>query len=240
MASAGHYPRVDQDLIDQPAIASSSRGSCTYGLCMEECPDVGAVIARESVQVRSKTTVLPSSTAGGQSEYLPSCLRSRCSTDAPMTPTRPTGADDRCAFPQCDGVTYAPMDGTHDVEDDLPKSLQCKVTRRLIEQLAPMTGGTMARSIGSVAEPEARRLSRRAERDPDLGLAVPIAGFIGSLLRLFAKTFTYVMIIAIGCGARATLYATSRRCRGAPKVSRRELHRRGTNGLERGRQGGQR
>ena len=130
-----------------------------------------------------------------------------------MTPTV-TQADDRCAFPQCDGVAAVRCDVPHDVEDDLPRPSSARqIPRRPIEQLAPMTGGTMARSIGSkVAGIQKLVDSITASQSEILifGLAVPIVlGFIWLvLLRLFAKTFTYVMIIAIGCGMFAlTLYA---------------------------------
>ena len=218
-----YYPRVDQDLIDQAAIASSMPWKLQfYGLCMEECPDVGKpqdCFANPSkCKVKDYGTAEQYKAAGGQSEYfavMPSIsVLNRC---VPNDANSLTQADDRCAFPQCDGVTYAPCDATYPTtwKMTFPKSLQCKVKFRvgLIEQLAPMTGGTMARSIGSkVAGIQKLVDSITASQSEILifGLAVPIVlGFIWLvLLRLFAKTFTYVMIIAIGCGMLAlTLYA---------------------------------
>ena len=217
-----YYPRVDQDMVAQAAIASSMPWKLKfYGLCMEDCPNVTTPAAcfadPASCSVKDYGTVAQYTAAGGSASYfatMPSIsLLNRC---IPNDKSSLTQDADRCAFPQCDGVTYAPCDATYPTTwvMSFPKSLQCKVKFRVgkIEQLAPMVGGTMAKSIGGKVAGIQRVVDSLTASQTEIlifGLAAPtVLGFAWLiLLRLFAKTFTYVMIWAIGFGLLVlTLY----------------------------------
>jgi len=120
-----------------------------------------------------------------------------------------TQEPDRCAFPQCDGVDYAPCDETYPTtwKMTFPASLNCKVKFRVgkIEQLQNSAANPLTEKVGSKAGDLQRVASSLNESMTEImifGLALPVVlGFVWLiLLRLFAKTFTYLMIWTIGIG----------------------------------------
>jgi len=210
-----YYPRVEKDLIAQPHIASTQPWRLRfYGLCMSECPNVTQpqdCFANPShCIVRDYGTPAQYTAAGGSSFYyatVPSVsVLNRC---VPKAETTLHQADDRCAFPQCDGAYYAPCDDeyptTWKLANNYPRSLECDVRFRVgrVEQLKPATSNVLAENVAGYTAGIQRLADSIVETYEWVlvfGLAVPIVlGFIWLLfLRFFAKTFTYLMIITVG------------------------------------------
>ena len=210
-----YYPRVEKDLMAQPHIASTQPWRLRfYGLCMSECPNVTQptdCFANPShCIVHDYGTPAQYNAAGGSSFYyatIPSVsVLNRC---VPKAETTLLQADDRCAFPQCDGTYYAPCDEeyptTWKLANNYPRSLECDVRFRVgrVEQLKPASSNVLAESVAGYTAGIQRMADSIVESYEWVlvfGLAVPIVlGFIWLVfLRLFAKTFTYIMIFAVG------------------------------------------
>ena len=208
-----YYPRLDQDLASQAAIASTMPWRLAfYGLCMSACPNVTtpqACFADPSqCQVYDYGTPAQYGPAGGSPSYYATMasinLVNRC---IPNDAASLSQAPDRCAFPQCDGVNYAPCDTEEPTTwvMSFPASLNCKVIYRsgTITQLRPAALSPLTSQIGSnVANMNRIAISIAVARDNILifGLALPIVlGFLFLvLLRLAAGIITYVMITLIG------------------------------------------
>ena len=143
-----YYPRIDQDLLMQAAIATTMPWKLRfYGLCVDKCPNVTSPEACFSdpnkCRVFDYGTVEQYTAAGGKASYyatMPSLdLLNRC---IPTDSNSMTQEPDRCAFPQCDGATFAPCDTEYPTTWKLsfPASLQCEVKFRTgtIKQLRVM------------------------------------------------------------------------------------------------------
>lgn len=102
------YPRIDQDVLEQSAIASTAPWKLVfYGLCVENCPNVSdpaeCFAHPQRCVVRDYGTPEQYRAAGGQARYysvLPTLdVLNRC---VPTKYTQQRGPPDRCAFPQCE------------------------------------------------------------------------------------------------------------------------------------------
>ena len=209
-----YFPRIDQDLIEQSAIAATMPWKVRfYGLCLEACPNISSpqqcFADPASCQVHDYGTAAEYTAAGGSASYfatMPSLdFINRC---IPTDSSSMTQAPDRCAFPQCDGVNYAPCDPDYPTtwQMSFPASLNCDVVFRVgkIEQLRPASISTMTDAISGNVATLVRIVEGIAGAYTEIlifGLALPVVlGFLWLvLLRLFAGIFTYIMIIAIGC-----------------------------------------
>jgi hypothetical protein len=152
------YPRMDQDIIAQADVAATMPWRVVfYGLCMSACPNVTTPQAcfdnPASCRVDDYGTVDEYTAAGGSPFYyatMPSIdLMNRCiPSDSSSLQQEP----DRCAFPQCDGVNYAPCDETYPTTwvMSFPKSLQCQVKFQVgkIEKLAMNGADTATAALG--------------------------------------------------------------------------------------------
>ena len=211
---AVYYPRLDQDLAAQAAIATTMPWKLSfYGLCMESCPNVTTPETcfdyPENCRVYDYGTPAEYNAAGGKASYyatLPSLnLINRCVPNSESTLTQ---EPDRCAFPQCDGATYAPCDTEYPKTWVLsfPASLNCEVFFKVgeIKQLKPAALSPLSQALSTNVASAVRIMTSIYDSRNEillLGIACPIVlGFVWLvLLRLFAGIFTYVMIIAIGC-----------------------------------------
>jgi len=207
-----YYPRIDQDLIAQSAIATTMPWRLVfYGLCLEDCPNVTTPQAcfndPSQCSVADYGTPAEYGAAGGSASYfatMPSLdVMNRC---VPIDSNSLTQAPDRCAFPQCDGVTYAPCDAEYPQTWTMtfPQSLNCKVVFRVgeIQQMRPMTVSTFSNAIGkytAVGSTIVKSITTAYVEILCFGLAMPIVlGFCFLvLLRFAAGIMTYVMIILI-------------------------------------------
>jgi len=210
-----YYPRIDQDIIAQAAIATTMPWRLAfYGLCMPACPNITTPEAcfadPASCQVLDYGTPAEYTAAGGRASYfatMPSVdFLNRC---VPTDSSSLTQEPDRCAFPQCDGVTFAPCDTEYPTTWTMsfPASLQCEVLLRqgTIKQLRPAAVSTLTEQLaGNVAtlETVVRSLTASSTELLIFGIAMPVVlGFVWLvLLRLFAGIFTYIMITLIGAG----------------------------------------
>jgi len=210
-----YFPRIDQDIQDQIAIATSMPWRMAlYGLCVEDCPNVtkpqDCFSHPESCKVYDYGTQAEYSAAGGSASYyatIPSLnLMNRC---IPNDASSLDQAPDRCAFPQCDGASFSPCDTEYPTTwvMSYPKSLQCDVIFRVgtIQQLRPATSNSLTQAIGHYIGVASRIVDSIAESWNEVllfGILMPI--LLGLtwlvLLRFFAGTFTYIIIILLGLG----------------------------------------
>jgi len=212
-----YFPRIDQDIIEQAAIASSMPWKLKfYGLCMEDCPQISSPTScfqnPSNCIVNDYGTAADYGPAGGSAFYyatMPSAkVMHRC---IPNENSLLNQDDDRCAFPACDNVTYFPCDATYPttwvLKDNYPLSLSCEVKFRKgeVQQLKTLAEDTLAKSIGDNVNSAARAVESLLEGMAEVGIfgmAMPIVcGFAFLvLLRLFAKTIVYTSLILLGVG----------------------------------------
>ena len=152
------YPRLDQDLLEQSAIATTTPWRLQfYGICVEQCPNVtdpNVCMANPEVcMVRDYGTPEQYGPAGGSAYYfqvLPTIdLVNRC---VPTRAVDSSTAPDRCAYPQCDNATYAPCDTEHPrlwMIRGFSDRLRCEVRFQHVEvsQFATMTPSPLTARI---------------------------------------------------------------------------------------------
>ena len=159
-----YYPRVDKDIEDQAAIAATTPWKLRfYGLCVEQCPNVsqptGCFANPELCKVYDYGTPAQQVAAGGSPYYyatMPSeDVLNRC---IPRDSHSLKQDPDRCAFPQCDNVTYPWMvcDETYPTTWVMtwPESKQCEVKFQVgqVQQLRTMSSDTLAKSLGQLVQ----------------------------------------------------------------------------------------
>ena len=217
-----YFPRIDEDVLAQSAIAATMPWKVSfYGLCMEDCPNVSSPTAcfadPNACRVYDYGTAAQYTAAGGAASYIATMdsisLLNRC---IPSDANTLTQDPDRCAFPQCDGGYYGPCDETYPTtwKMSFPKSLDCKVKFKVgkIEQLKTQAANVVTDRISGYAGGVQRFVDSVVASQAEVwifGVAMPLVlGFVWLvLLRLFAKTMTYLMIVGVGVGLIAlTLY----------------------------------
>ena len=212
-----YFPRADKDIIAQAAIASTMPWRVRfYGLCLERCPPVASPTAcmddPSTCSVVDYGTPAQYNAAGGSASYfavMPSIpVMHRC---IPRDSSDMYQDDDRCAFPQCDGVNYAPCDTefnkTWVLTNNYPRSKLCQIKFRRgeVQQLKPLADDTLSRNIGAKVNTWARYVEAVVEGAQEVGIfgcLVPIGMCFAwlVLLRLFAATIIYVSLILLGLG----------------------------------------
>ena len=216
------YPRIDQDLLQQAAIASSQPWRLVfYGLCVSHCPNITdpteCIADPDRCIVRDYGSRAQWQAAGGSSYYfqvLPTMdLMNRC---IPKKAVSASTVPDRCAYPVCDGVTMVcdPEMPNLWVLNSLSDRLRCEVKFQHVEvdQFATMTPSPLTAKIADKMAFIQRLVTGMFSAQTEimlLGLVAPIILGVAwlVLLRLFAKTIVYTAIVAIGLGlALLTLY----------------------------------
>ena len=216
------FPRIDQDLLEQSAVATTSPWRVVfYGICVASCPSVtdphACIADPDSCITRDYGTPEQWQAAGGQAYYfqvLPTMdILNRC------VPTRSVSADqapDRCAYPVCDNVTMV-------CDTEIPTlwmlrtssdRSRCEIKFQHVEvdQFATMSPSPLAARIADQMAALQRIVISMLDAQNHMlifGLAAPVV--LGLtwllLLRFFAKTIVWCAIIAIGAAlALCTLY----------------------------------
>jgi len=206
-----YFPRIDEDILAQADVAITYPWRVAfYGLCVDECPNVSLPEACFSNPDGCKVYDYGPSTERAAEFYyatLPSVsVINRC---IPTRVANPDTEPDRCAFPQCDNVTYPWMtcDPTYPTTWllEYPYSTQCEVkfsvaTTRV---LAPMVSSPLTDKIReqmSVAQEVGSALMDAILEMLAFGVLLPLClGFLWLiLLRFAAKTITYFLVVAVG------------------------------------------
>ena len=218
------FPRVDQDLLEQAAIASTTPWRVTfYGLCVASCPNVSdpmvCIADPERCISRDYGTPEQWQAAGGSSYYvqaLPTLdVLNRC------VPTRAISSNqvpDRCAFPACNNIT-----GNDICDTEIPSlwmirtsadraRCEIKFQEVTVQQFATMQPSPIVARIADQMAALQRIVRSMMDAQNYIllfGLAAPVVLGLAwlLLLRFFAKTIVWSAIIAIGvCLAFCTLY----------------------------------
>jgi choline transporter-like protein 2/4/5 len=224
------YPRIDQDLLEQAAIASSMPWRVVfYGVCVEACPSVPdptvCFTDPSSCMVYDYGTPAQWGSAGGAAYYfavLPTLdVLNRC---VPTKHVSASSVPDRCAYPSCDNVTNPWMvcDTEHPslwIIQSLSDQLACEVKFQHVEvdQLATMTPSPLVERIAtSMAFVQRVTGALVASWSEIIGFGFGLSIGLGIawlvLLRLFAKTVVWLAVLAIGLALGAAslyLFATS-------------------------------
>ena len=212
------YPRIDQDVMEQMAIATTAPWKLEfYGICVETCPNVQdptiCFTTPDDCMVNDYGTEDEWRPAGGSAYYftvMPTIsVVNRC---IPIANTRAAAEPQRCAWPQCDNITNPWMvcDGTFPslwIPQNSAEQGRCEIKYQN-ERVARLNTQNPSPLVERLADKmaAAQRIIQSVMDAQDviiiLGVAAPIVlGFAWLIvLRFFAKTVIYCALIGIGVG----------------------------------------